>query len=295
MTEIDQNTPPDNGESPVDTHFEDNLSRFSSEAAHRIVRDDTQHNERDWQPVKTNRLSTPITTNLERELISEQAADVISNESHRKKQDEKIAELEQNILLDERTGLHTKEVLKEDIRHSIDQARREGAGVGLIKLDIKSLKKVNDEISEMAGDELIVSMARACGVNVRSSDKVYRGGKDSDEFYILLSLVHEGEEEGAVLLDKRIKKIDIALRELVKNSPSIPETLEEDWIGFYAGTSYIDLKKHNDTSESTQDIADRLFAEADSDFRFEKKRAKSEAVRRLKEKGEEVPADERLV
>src|SRR5690606_16911542 len=148
------------------------------------------------------------------------------------RQREYIDKLEKDARHDRQTGLLTKEVLKDDIRRSVEQAKRENppAGIGLVKIDGKGLKLVNDNISDEAGDKLINTVAEACQENIRGSDGAYRGGKRSDEFFVLFSLMRGNEDEGTLLLEERTQAIEQTFVQKAAEDPDLNKALEENWI-----------------------------------------------------------------
>src|SRR5664279_6457117 len=63
-------------------------------------------------------------------------------------------------------------------------ARRNGNAVSLLMLDIDHFKAINDTYGHVAGDEVLVEIARRLVENLRSTDMVARWG--GEEFVILL-------------------------------------------------------------------------------------------------------------
>ena len=72
------------------------------------------------------------------------------------------------------------------------QARRDGAPLALLFLDLDGFKAVNDRHGHKAGDELLVEIARRFRQTVRESDVLARLG--DDEFALLAPNAKDGRE-----------------------------------------------------------------------------------------------------
>ena len=109
-------------------------------------------------------------------------------------------------IADALTGLPNRILFNDRLTHVIDRTRRyakrgEEYLCAVLFLDVDRFKLVNDSMGHMAGDELLVSVARRIERCLRSSDMVARLGKDftlarlgGDEFTILLEdLRHVGD------------------------------------------------------------------------------------------------------
>ena len=109
-------------------------------------------------------------------------------------------------IADALTGLPNRILFNDRLTHVIDRTRRyakrgEEYLCAVLFLDVDRFKLVNDSMGHMAGDELLVSVARRIERCLRSSDTVARLGKDftlarlgGDEFTILLEdLRHVGD------------------------------------------------------------------------------------------------------
>ncbi len=280
---------PDN----IDTRFDDELARFSAEAAHRLVYPNQQ--DENWHAVKSDNLvaSAPLTSR-ERELVVDRAAGVLDAENQRSESEQKITELEQDARIDKKTGLRTFAVLQDDLPRAVALAMREKRGIGLLTVDGKGLKLVNDNISYMAGDKLIVTIAKACEAGSRKSDGVYRGGKASDEFYILMTMVHEDEKHGEIFLDEKTRELERMFEKLSAEEVDLQEAQHNGWIGMHIGGSFIDFS-HEELGRSSREFAEMLLKDADEDLRFRKKAEMGETKRRLRAEGKPVPKDERLL
>ncbi|MEA4883791.1 MAG: EAL domain-containing protein [Clostridia bacterium] len=84
---------------------------------------------------------------------------------------------------DHLTGLPNRSVLSECIEAAIEEAKR-GKPSTLVLIDIDNFKIVNDTLSHLAGDEVLIRVARCIRGMIRETDLVARLG--GDEFVVLL-------------------------------------------------------------------------------------------------------------
>ena len=80
--------------------------------------------------------------------------------------------------LDELTGVYTRGLGQETLRHEIDRANRVGEPFTLAFLDVDGLKALNDREGHAAGDAFLRAVADAIRLNLRSYDPVVRVGGD---------------------------------------------------------------------------------------------------------------------
>lgn len=90
------------------------------------------------------------------------------------------------------TGLANRMLLDDRLDRSIEHARRCGAKVGLVMIDLDHFKPVNDTYGHAVGDRLLVAAAARLREAVRTSDTVARYG--GDEFVLVIENVHNRED-----------------------------------------------------------------------------------------------------
>jgi diguanylate cyclase (GGDEF)-like protein/PAS domain S-box-containing protein len=101
------------------------------------------------------------------------------------------------------TGLLNRRGIDRALTQHANRGRRYGAQGALIVLDLDGFKVVNDTLGHAAGDELIVTCARALKGRLRETDILGRLG--GDEFAVLLPA--EGEDEARAVADKIVALI----------------------------------------------------------------------------------------
>jgi diguanylate cyclase (GGDEF)-like protein/PAS domain S-box-containing protein len=160
--------------------------------------------------------------------------------------DRKRAEQELRYLAnyDTLTGLPNRTLLGERLAHALIRARRHGAKVAVLFLDLDRFKHVNDSMGHAAGDRLLKAAAARIQANVRESDTVARLG--GDEFTVIIEdLTDQGQAERVAqkLIDSFLVPLDIDGRTEVVISPSIGISIYPDH-----GQVPTDLLKFADTA-----------------------------------------------
>lgn len=104
-------------------------------------------------------------------------------------------------LHDPLTSLPNRLLMLDRLEQLIDVARREGAKVAVLFLDLDNFKPVNDSFGHAVGDAVLREAAGRLLAQVRATDTVARVG--GDEFVVLLSAQH-GEAGAADVAGKLI-------------------------------------------------------------------------------------------
>jgi diguanylate cyclase (GGDEF)-like protein len=112
------------------------------------------------------------------------------------------------------TDLPNRGILLDRVAQSLHRARRAGARVALLFIDLDSFKPVNDRFGHAAGDMVLIEVARRLVANTRETDTVARLG--GDEFAVLLEDVTVGEvvEISDRILDALSEGVEVAGHEV---------------------------------------------------------------------------------
>ena len=106
--------------------------------------------------------------------------------------------LEQEILLDNLTGIYNRRAYELRIREEISRFQRYGQPFSLVLFDIDHFKKVNDQFGHQAGDKCLREIATRIRPSLRDSDFLARYG--GEEFIIILP--GTGEEDAHRVAEK---------------------------------------------------------------------------------------------
>lgn len=101
-----------------------------------------------------------------------------------------LARLQHQSMSDDLTGLYNRRGFLSVSSHQIDTARREGRKLLLIFADLDGLKKINDTLGHLEGDQAIKDTAHTLKTSLRTSDVVARVGGDE---FVVLTTVAQGE------------------------------------------------------------------------------------------------------
>jgi diguanylate cyclase (GGDEF)-like protein len=112
----------------------------------------------------------------------ESVADICSNAIQNAHYVERVKQL---AYLDGLTGIFNRRFFEMRISEEIERARRFGAGMAVIMVDIDQFKKLNDEFGHLLGDEVLRQVSSIFHQQLRKIDVVCRYG--GEEFAILLA------------------------------------------------------------------------------------------------------------
>ncbi|MEM5948776.1 sensor domain-containing diguanylate cyclase [Spirochaetia bacterium 38H-sp] len=104
-------------------------------------------------------------------------------------------------IIDFKTGLYNNSFFKRRLEEELYGVRRYGNNLSLIMMDVDHFKLFNDRYGHLAGDEVLISLARAVKTCLRTGDVAARYG--GEEFVILLP---KCSREDAIKVAERIRK-----------------------------------------------------------------------------------------
>jgi diguanylate cyclase (GGDEF)-like protein len=93
-------------------------------------------------------------------------------------------ELNMQAMRDPLTGLYNRRQLEESLHREVLRARRIGAAVGVMAIDVDHFKRVNDTLGHEVGDSALRGIAAELASCVREEDIACRAG--GEEFVIIL-------------------------------------------------------------------------------------------------------------
>jgi diguanylate cyclase (GGDEF)-like protein len=102
--------------------------------------------------------------------------------------------------VDPLTGIGNRRAFDEALPAEISRARRAGAELAVMLLDVDSFKTINDTAGHAEGDRALETVAQALREGLRTSDRCFRWG--GDEFAVLLPST---DHAGAVVLRDRVE------------------------------------------------------------------------------------------
>ena len=138
----------------------------------------------------------------ERKRAEQQIKDYSVVLEHQKQAlEEANAELERLATTDGLTGLKNHRAFRDHLSGEISRARRFGAPLALVLLDVDHFKQYNDTFGHPAGDDVLRRVAHLLQAHVRETDIVARYG--GEEFVLLLP---QTDRAGALALTERIRR-----------------------------------------------------------------------------------------
>ncbi len=129
-----------------------------------------------------------------------------------------VKSLEMKTTLDPLTKVYNRYALQEHL-HAILSKSQFNFDVFVLMIDIDDFKKINDRFGHIAGDKVLIFIAKLLKKALRDGDRVYRFG--GEEFIILLNRT---DSDGAQLVAQRLLSLCRNNKPLFQNQ-QIPVTL----------------------------------------------------------------------
>jgi diguanylate cyclase (GGDEF)-like protein len=100
--------------------------------------------------------------------------------------------LRSQMLRDSLTGLPNRAAFAEQVEHAMENFEAEGRNFAVLLVDLTRFSRVNEGVGSLAGDELIITVARRLISALRAGDMLARLA--GDEFAVLLSVADDSNE-----------------------------------------------------------------------------------------------------
>ena len=100
--------------------------------------------------------------------------------------------LRSQMLRDSLTGLPNRAAFAEQVEHAMANFEAEGRQFAILLVDLTRFSRVNEGVGSLAGDELIITVARRLISALRAGDQLARLA--GDEFAVLLSVADDSSE-----------------------------------------------------------------------------------------------------
>src|SRR5512143_603303 len=98
------------------------------------------------------------------------------------------------------TGLLNHATLMAELEHAVEYARRHGEAFAFMMIDVDHFKRVNDRYGHIAGDQVLLHVARVFQTTARASDMIGRYG--GEEFGMIL---RRTDRTGAGILANKLR------------------------------------------------------------------------------------------
>jgi len=145
------------------------------------------------------------------EALAAQAQVLIALQQNERELEQRVAErteelakaneqLRELAMHDPLTGLANRAALYAHLDHALHRARRSGAALALLMIDLDGFKAVNDRLGHEAGDRVLVEVAERLNRCARGGDLLARLG--GDEFVLVAEAGHDAD--AATLIGERL-------------------------------------------------------------------------------------------
>ncbi|BBG65405.1 diguanylate cyclase (GGDEF domain) with PAS/PAC sensor [Hydrogenimonas sp.] len=102
-----------------------------------------------------------------------------------------IEELQKQSNIDPLTKLYNRKALEIDAKELLKHSNERNLNMALLMIDADDFKKVNDTFGHLAGDKVLILLAKLFKLSIREYDRAYRYG--GEEFLIIFN--RTGKEE----------------------------------------------------------------------------------------------------
>jgi diguanylate cyclase (GGDEF)-like protein len=115
------------------------------------------------------------------------------------------------------TGLLNHATLMAELEHAVEFARRHGESFAFLMIDVDHFKRINDRYGHLAGDQVLLHVARVFQTTARASDLIGRYG--GEEFGMIL---RRTDRAGAGILAGKLRAALVEQPAVVGVGETIP-------------------------------------------------------------------------
>ncbi len=114
-----------------------------------------------------------------------------------------IEELQKQSNIDPLTKLYNRKALEIDAKELLKHSQERNLNIATLMIDADDFKKVNDTFGHLAGDKVLILLARLFKLSIREYDRAYRYG--GEEFLIIFN--RAGKEEAQKVAERIMKAV----------------------------------------------------------------------------------------
>ncbi len=114
-----------------------------------------------------------------------------------------IAELQKQSNIDPLTKLYNRKALEIDGRELLKYSDERDLNIAALMIDADDFKRINDQFGHVAGDKVLILLAKLFKSSIREYDRAYRYG--GEEFLILFNRANK--EEAAKVAERILKAV----------------------------------------------------------------------------------------
>lgn len=130
----------------------------------------------------------------------------------------RVDELRDLATRDELTGLYNRREMDRLLQGEVSRCRRYEHSLALVMVDIDDFKSINDTYGHITGDNVLRSIAKILGEQLRTTDRIARYGGDE-----LALILPETSERGTLLMVERMR-MAVAAHDFGIVRPSVHST-----------------------------------------------------------------------
>ncbi len=165
-----------------------------------------------------------------------------------------IEELQKQSNIDPLTKLYNRKALEIDAKELLKHTSQRNLNISLLMIDADDFKKVNDTFGHLAGDKVLILLAKLFKLSIREYDRAYRYG--GEEFLIIFN---RADKKDAKKVAERIMKT-VRENKLIYKGQTIRITLSMGLTSHQKGDTLESMIERADAAvyQAKHDGKDRL-------------------------------------